>query len=287
MRVLIAGGTGLLGPYLAEAAERLGQVVVHGRSAGGLALDLTLAGAVRRLVDEVRPDIVLQCVALTDVDRCEQYPDAADALNRLVTHEFASALPREATLVQLSTDQVYPGLSGPYAEGDEAPVNAYGRSKLAGERAALAHPNGLVLRVNFFGPSRTPGRASLSDWLIDSLRHGSRITLFRDNLFSPLHLATLSSLVVEAVQQKLRGIFNLGARNGMSKADFAMGIARRLALSTERATVGRSTEVPGRASRPKDMRMAVDRIEQALGRAMPTLDHEIGLLSRDHVRATA
>jgi dTDP-4-dehydrorhamnose reductase len=279
--ILICGGTGLLGPYLATAAQRLGPVVSCGRTSGDVKCDLTEPAAVARMLGEVRPSAVFHCVALTDVDACERQPAAADALNRGSVANVVAELSPEARLVFFSTDQVYPGEAGPYPEAAEAPINVYGSTKLVGERAALEHANALVLRVNFFGPSKTRGRQSLSDWMISSLRRGEAMTLFSDSLFSPLHLSTLAGLTVDAVSRGLQGVFNLGSRGGMSKLDFGLEIARRLACSVDNIAAGTMSALPGRAPRPRDMRMSVDKIERALGRTMPTLPGEIALLETE------
>ncbi len=84
--------------------------------------------------------------------------------------------------------------------------------------------------------------------------------------------------MVEAAERGLTGVFNAGCRDGASKADFAMSVARHKGLQTETSRIGASTVMPDRAKRPKDMRMAVGRIEQALGRPMPTLDQEVAKL---------
>jgi dTDP-4-dehydrorhamnose reductase len=73
----------------------------------------------------------------------------------------------------------------------------------------------------------------------------------------------------------MTGVFNTGCRKGASKADFALSIARHKGLQTETAKVGSSAVMPDRAPRPKDMRMDVSRIENALGRPMPTLEEEV------------
>jgi dTDP-4-dehydrorhamnose reductase len=277
-RWLITGATGLLSDYLIETCGKHGAVTTTARSGGDRRCDLTDRAAVRSLLSDVAPDVVVHAAGLTDVDRCEREPDRACAANRDASANIASQLPSSARLVFVSTDQVYPDIAGPHAEDAVGPVNIYGRSKLAGEQAALQHPGALVLRTNFFGPSRREGRASLSDFVIRSLSARQNATFFSDILFSPLHMATLAALVVEAVERGMTGVFNAGCRAGASKADFALAVARHKGLQTETSRLGNSTVLPDRAPRPKDMRMAVGRIEQALGRPMPTLDEEVAKL---------
>lgn len=277
-RILVTGATGLLGPYLLDAARSLGTAVASGRGGGDARCDLTDPGAVLRLLRAVEPDVVIHAAALTDVDLCQRDPDLARRLNAETAANLARALPDDAVLALVSTDQVYPDRAGPHEEDGVGPVNVYGRSKLEGEQAVLARPNALVLRTNLFGPSRTPGRRSLSDWAADAFRGGGPVTLFTDSFFSPLHMTTLAALVAEAVARDLRGVFNLGSRDGMSKAEFALAVAARLGLPTDRAELCEGAALPARAPRPRDMRMAVTRLEEALGRRMPTLAEEIARL---------
>jgi dTDP-4-dehydrorhamnose reductase len=277
-RWLITGATGLLSDYLIEACGKHGAVTTTARSGGDRRCDLTDRAAVRSLLSDVAPDVVVHAAGLTDVDRCEREPDRAYAANRDAGANIVSQLPSSARLVFVSTDQVYPDIAGPHAEDAVGPVNVYGQSKLAGEQAALQHSGALVLRTNFFGPSRREGRASLSDFVIRSLSARQNATFFSDILFSPLHMATLGALVAEAMERGMTGVFNAGCRNGASKADFALAVARHKGLQTETSRIGNSTVLPDRVPRPKDMRMAVGRIEQALGRTMPTLDEEVAKL---------
>jgi dTDP-4-dehydrorhamnose reductase len=85
-------------------------------------------------------------------------------------------------------------------------------------------------------------------------------------------------MALDCVRAGLRGVFNLGCRDGASKCDFALAIARLFGLGTESATPAPSSSVPGRAVRAKDLRMAVGKIEAMLGRPMPTLAEEIAKL---------
>lgn len=278
-RVLVTGQSGLLGPYIVQAAAEIGEVADISRASGGQRPDLTDPDAAKLVIDMVEPDIVLNCAALTDVEHCERDVARAMAVNCGIVENLTAALPPTSRLVQFSTDQVYPDVPGPHLEKETAPVNAYGRSKLAGEEAALAQRNALVLRTNFFGPSQTPGRESLSDWMVESFKQHRAIMLFVDSLFSPLHLSTVASLTVECLRNSLAGVYNLGCREGASKCDFGLAIATLLGLPTRNAKPGPSVALPGRAPRPRDLRMDVARIEATLGRTMPTLRDEIARLA--------
>lgn len=275
MRVLVTGASGLLGPYLMEAASALGEALGVARSGTDIACDLTDADAVLRAVRSAEPSVVIHAAAFTDVDGCERDPARAEAANHQAVANLVAALPAGCHLVHVSTDQVYPDTAGPHAEGNERPVNAYGRSKLAGELAARRHPRATVLRTNLFGPARTKGRQSLSDFVASSLSQGKQITLFTDVYFSPLHMRTLAALSVEVASRGLVGTYNAGSRQGMSKRDFGHQVARHLGLAATTASDGASTNVPGRAPRPRDLRMDVTKIEGALGRRMPTCEEEI------------
>ena len=275
-RVIVTGATGLLGPYILDAARAFGRCWGLARSGADICCDLTDAAAVRAAFHQIRPDAVIHSAAYTDVDGCERDPALSDRVNRLGSANVAAAMRGEGSLLYVSTDQVYPDSGGPHAEHSVAPVNVYGRSKAAGEAAVLAgHPRVAVVRTNLFGPARVPTRRSLSDFVSDALRESRPITLFRDVLFSPLHVATFAGVLFEMLEKNVRGIFNVGSRNGMSKRDFGFLIAAHLGLPTNFVSEGDSTSVSGRAPRPRDLRMDVMRIEAALGRAMPSCDEEV------------
>ena len=278
MEFLITGATGLLGPYMVAAARGLGGVATSSLSAGDLRCDLTDPDATASLIERTKPSVVVHAAGWTDVDGCEEDTERAFAINRDSAVNLVRALDADSLLIYISTDQVYPDSRGMHREGDESPVNTYGRSKLEGEQAVLKHPCALVLRTNFFGRSQTPGRQSLSDFVEASLQDETPVSLFEDVCFSPLHLRTFAGIVAETADGRLSGVFNVGSREGTSKADFADMIAHRLKLSTACARRGKSTDIPSRAPRPLDLRLDVSRIETALDRAMPTLLEEVAKL---------
>ena len=280
--LLVVGSTGLLGPYLLDACRKLAgsedRVLGAARAAADVTLDATDPDACARVLQDIRPRLVVHAVGLTNVDACRANPERARAVNAGTVANLVCFLPPMCRLVYISSDQVYPDTAGPHREEDAEPVNEYGLSKLAGEAEALKHPRALVLRTNIFGPSRTPGRTSLSDFVVDNLSQGKPVTLFEDIFFSPLHMESMANWMVRCIEAGLDGVFNLGSREGMSKKEFAMAVAAHKNLSTATASSGSGVAVPGRDRRPRDMRLDLSRIEAALGTAMPTLQQEVELL---------
>ncbi|MGB0719369.1 MAG: SDR family oxidoreductase [Bdellovibrionales bacterium] len=273
--LLICGGTGLLGPYISEAFEDQWTIVISARHSQDYPCDFTDKIAVKTLIDAVRPDAVLHLIAVTDIEACEQNPEYAHSVNAQSVSHVVEAIGPDTQILYISTDQVYPDTAGPHAEDVTDPVNVYGITKLAGEKEALAHPAALVLRVNLFGPSRNPKRKSLSDFFIDSFTKAKSITLFDDVLFSPLHMKTLARIARKSIDRNLRGVYNLGSRKGLSKAEFALKLAAHLGLDTSHAAIGQSTAIAGRARRTHDLRLDVSRIEKVLGLDMPMLEEDI------------
>jgi dTDP-4-dehydrorhamnose reductase len=276
--ILVTGATGLLAPYIVDAAADHGNVVTTSRSGGTHPCDLTDERAVVTLLTDTQPDIVIHTAAATNVDLCERDSRATYEINQHACRYLCRAVSKNTKLVMISTDQVYPDQSGPHEEGMEEPVNIYGKSKFAGEMEIAKHANSAILRTNIFGPSRTLGRASLSDFFVRAFTTGEAVTLYEDALFSPLHMQTLAEVVARVFNSELRGVYNAGSRDGMSKAEFGRYIAKHLGLSTEAASSGQSGTAPGRATRATDLRMNSTRLEQALGFRFPLLRQEIDRL---------
>lgn len=275
---LVLGATGLLGTRLVPALAAECETVTHARSVGAnYSADLADSHVTAQMLDAVRPSLIINLAALTDVDLCQEQPQQAYLANvRSIENVVAWMRARDAQchLLHISTDQVYDGL-GPHTENNVTIVNTYGLSKYAGELTALS-VGATVLRTNFFGRSARPGRESLSDWLSRCLLSGTPISVFDDVLFSPLSLGTLVHMILRTARIRPRGVFNLGAADGMSKADFAFAFAAALGVH-QPAMKRTSSRVfrPLSAVRPLDMRMNSRRIEVALGVRMPRLQQEI------------
>lgn len=275
MNILVFGAGGLLGRVLCRRLGEAGHTVTGFRRGGSDPCrdETEIAAAFTAAVERLAPDCVINLVAATDVDRCQRDMTHAALLNCFVPQVLSATCARGIHLVHLSSDQVYGG-DGPHHESAVSPVNAYALTKYVGEYPVLL-AGGCVLRTNFFGPSLTPGRTSLSDWLVSAGRGGRPVTVFEDVLFSPLGMTTLSAAILRAIDVRLVGLFNVGAADWLSKADFArllferFGFDQRLLISS---TIG---DANLEAPRPRDMRMDSSRFSDVAGFVLPTVRKEI------------
>ncbi|HTL30135.1 MAG TPA: SDR family oxidoreductase [Tepidisphaeraceae bacterium] len=278
-RVLVTGGSGMLGATLVPTLIDEGHSVVRHAHAGqgDVRGDLAEWKSARKVFDSVNPDVIVNLAAKTDVAECEADPKAAYLVNvRLVENLVRWTLGNSCHLIQVSTDHVYGG-NGPHREDQALPVNYYAFSKYAGELAAMVSANATVIRTNFFGPSRSSARISFSDWLVNAMEAGERIVVYEDVMFSPLTMVRLAQYIEMVVLNPRRGIFNVGSRAGKSKADFAFRLGKVMKLQTNTMQRGSYQATPG-IPRPRDMRMDCDLFESSYGLTLPTLDQEIDSL---------
>ncbi len=283
MRAWITGAAGLLGtslvPHLAARGWQI--VAAPGRVRAGQSVDLTDAATVARELDAAQPDVVLNLAALTDVDYCEKNPQETYRVNAAMVSHIARWTAAHGTrFVHVSTDQVYDG-AGPHDESAVAPLNFYAYSKCLSE-AYVAQAGGTSLRTNFFGRSALPGRASFSDWIVNSLRDGREITVFEDSLVSPLSIGTLVAALERVLNAPVAGTYNLGSDRGMSKADIAFRLAAAAGLPTERMKRGLQSSLARAARRPGDMRMNSDKFHRTFGGPRADLATEIDRVGREY-----
>lgn len=281
MKILVLGGTGLLGEALIERCRALGHATVAAsRASAALPVDIADRVGLARALAEVRPDLVINCAALASIDACEADPGQAFAANAEPLRELARlSNAQRFKLVHVSTDHYFTG-AGRARHGEDAAVtllNEYARSKFASEKYALAAPGALVVRTAFVG--RHSGRDhGFAEQIYGALQRGERLTLFEDAYTSLLHRAEVARLMLELVARDAHGIVNVASRDVFSKADLIRAFARALGLPLEAQSGSvKSLKVP----RAESLGLATAKIEALLGRAMPGFDDTIRLLAAD------
>lgn len=288
--IFITGATGLLGSTLVPQLKLRGKTIVtHAhQSNADYSFSLTDKLKTSRLLDKLRPNMIINLVGLTSVERCQDQPNEAYLINTRIVEILASWILDSGVdchLIQISTDQVYDG-EGPHTENMTTITNNYAFSKYAGELAAAWVPS-TILRTNFVGRSKIGGRESLTDWVYNSLTIGKNVQVLNDVYFSPLSMITLVQMIWLVVERKPLGIFNLGSHNGMTKADFDFAFAELLRLPTTLMTrIAASQATFLRAYRPKDMRMNCSKFEETLGVILPDLLDQIKSIAGEYNEAS-
>lgn len=284
-KVLVLGANGLLGhEFMSSDFPKAWEVIGHFGRHHEKHADLSAIDQTMTYLNDTSPDVIINLIALTNVDYCESHPNDAYALNTKVVENIVTwikAKPRYIQLVQISSDQVYDG-QGEHSEEAVTLTNYYAFSKYAGELAAK-QIDATILRTNLFGKSKTGARASFSDWLYQALTQQQDIKVFNDVYFSPLSMSTLCQMIIEVITKNLTGTYNLGSNQGLSKADFAFEFARALGVTTNnmtRTTMDQAGIV--KTYRPGNMRLNVKKIEQAMNLSLPTLSEEIIAVAKEY-----
>ncbi len=270
--LVILGSTGLLGQALKrEAVRRSIYAIGVARANAERMLDVTDAAALGRLLEEIRPAVIINAAAMTALDACERSPGDAYMINaRLAALLVRHCAIHGGKLLQVSTDHYFTG-DGQRLHGEDASVsllNEYARTKYAGEGFALSNPDSLVVRTNVVGFRGWAGRPTFVEWAIAALRAEEPMTLFDDFYTSSLDVESLASVLLDLVERQACGLLNVAARECSSKQEFILGLARRLNLSTANCRAGSVRKLAGTAG-AESLGLDVSAAEQLLGYTLP------------------
>jgi dTDP-4-dehydrorhamnose reductase len=247
--------------------------------------DLTRPDELVCILDDVRPDAVINCAAMSIVDTCEAQPELASLMNSEFPGRLAEETARrDIRLVHISTDSIFDGQQNNYTEEDHpSPVNHYGITKLAGERTVRsANPDALVARVNFYGWSLR-GQRSLAEWFFYNLSAGRPINGFTDVYFCPLQVNDLVDVLVQAIKQQLSGLYHVVSGECLSKYEFGCRIARQFGL--DEALIHPVSWLDGglRAARAAKLQLCNQKLTDALGVPLPDQAHGLQRFHRLHL----
>lgn len=287
MKILLTGSRGQLGRELERSLACLGEVVACDRAT----LDLADADAVRAAVRSLAPDVVVNAGAFTAVDAAETDEATATAINGRAPAILAEVL-RESGgfLVHFSTDYVFDGTqSAPYREEDPtAPLSAYGRSKLSGERAiAASGVRHLIFRTSWvFGLHG----ANFMKTMLRLGRERDELRVIGDQVGAPTWTRHLADAVTMALSRRdaPEGLFHLAGGGETSWHGYAEAIfADALALGlTDRAPVVHriaSADYPLPAKRPSNSRLACAKATRELGITIPDWRQALRLCLADAI----
>lgn len=269
-RVLIFGGSGQLGGEILRRWR--GMEIVSPSHAG---VDITDAAAVKTAIEAAAPDVVVNCAAFHNVERCETEAQNAFAANVLAVNVMAEACAeRGAVFLTISTDYVFDGeLRQPYQETDAPnPINAYGISKYAGELLALRLQSSAYV-VRTCGVYAT--RASTSkghtfiDRIITQARAGEPVRVVRDQTVSPTYAAHLADGLLQLLRSGAEyGLYHMVNEGAVTWYDFASEALRIAGIDRAIEPVSYK-DWPSRVRRPPFSALENAKLH-ALGISMPS-----------------
>jgi dTDP-4-dehydrorhamnose reductase len=255
VKILLIGATGQLGSDLLRN-NRAHDIAAPDRSR----VDLANAGSTAQAIAEMRPDLVINCAAFHHLTRCEEDPAQSFLINATAVREMAVACAEyDARLVTFSTDYVFGGVARgePFCEDDlPAPLQLYGISRLAGERAALAYAprHAVVIRTcGLYGRAGSKSRGgNFVDGRAAEARAGKRIEMAVEQIVgAPTSTDDLSRAVLALIENAglQPGIYHLVNEGVCSWFDFTREIARLVGRGAEVIPVDRGGRFAG-VSRP-------------------------------------
>ncbi|HSE03706.1 MAG TPA: SDR family oxidoreductase [Methylomirabilota bacterium] len=256
MRALVIGASGQVGAALLHVLRARGHEAVgtwaHDEAPGLVRLDVTDGAATERLVAATRPDWVLCPAALSHVDYCEEHPAEAFAANLDGPLGAAQAAARVgAGFVYYSSDYVFDGVDGPYAEDARPrPLGVYGQSKWEGEQAVLgALARVLVVRTSVvYGPERQEKNSVYQ--LLRACRGGKGFRPAVDQRASPSYNADVAAATVECCERELSGTWHLAGADVLDRMAYALLVCRVFDLDTACLTPATTAELGQKAARP-------------------------------------
>lgn len=271
MKILITGANGQLGRELQRAVPASWSVV----AVNSIDCDITNHAAVARLIEQVRPDAVVNCAAYTAVDRAESEREKADAVNWFAVENLARvAKAADVALVHISTDYVFDGTSRtPYRESDPtAPINHYGEGKLRGEQAIVASDcRGVIIRTQWL---YSPEGKNFVKTMLRLAEQQREVRVVADQYGSPTAADDLATAIVKILPEvvadrTLRGeAFHFASAGKATWCEFAEEIFR-LAECDCRAVAITTDDYPTAARRPRYSVLDCSKIRDRFGVVAP------------------
>ena len=203
-RILITGANGQLGYSFYNLLRHKYEIVNTSRSINNnrscIYLDITNPIVCKEVINLIKPDIILNFAALTNVDYCERNPVLTNEINVIGLENLLTYFKKP--IIHISSDYVFDGNNGPYAEEDSTnPINIYGMSKLRSEQVLLNYSaNSLIIRSNVIYDYLKNSSASFLNWVVDSLKNKKEINVVNDQVNNPTWASSLTVVIDRAIE---------------------------------------------------------------------------------------
>lgn len=288
MSILITGGNGQVGFELQRQLCLLGEILAPNRAE----LNLADEQAVQVWLEHHQPSLIINAAAYTAVDKAEDKPQPAQRLNAGLPAQLAAyAAEHGIPLVHYSSDYVYPGSGEQLWTENSAtgPLSVYGQTKLQGDEAIIdSGCDALIFRTSWVYSARG------NNFMKTMLRLGCEreaLNVVNDQIGAPTPARLIAQVSGMALQRKLQpDVYHLAPRGETNWHGFACEIFNQanaageaLAISAEKVTPIPTAEYPTPAQRPLNSRLALDKLEQALGIKLPNWQEQLALTLTEYL----
>jgi dTDP-4-dehydrorhamnose reductase len=296
-KLLVVGASGLVGSKLASNAAIQGfqAYTTYNRRRSPFSnseqLDVTDREATLRLVRKVRPKVIINAAALTNVDYCESHQAEAERVNvGGVRNLIEAARETGSRLIQISTDSVFDGSIGHYDEFDTPhPINYYAMTKLEAERAvsqllnyAIARPSviyGWHAQINEAHSGSTK-QMNFGMFVLDRIKKNETVKAVRDQYSCPTLADNLAEALLRLAKSPQNGIFHTAGKSCLSRYEFASKLTQTFGYPSSLVQPVFSSEFPQQAKRPRNSCLRVEKAEKVLGMLFLTAEEGIREMKR-------
>ncbi len=293
MRVLVTGANGLVGKKIAQQLSKNGNLEVYATSLKKINLDGITAftsnllnANINQMVEDIKPDALIHCAALSSPDACDVDRFAAKRMNVELTQRIVSACEDyHVRLVFLSTDFVFDGQKGSYIEDDTAnPINYYGESKLEAEK--IIHkaniPSAIIRTSLVYGYEQKLSRPNILTQVIEYLGKNQTYKVPTDQIRTPTYAKDLAIAIEQICLNDVNGLFHVSCDEVISVADFAKTIATTFGFSTDLLQSIKSSELPQAALRPKNTSLVIKKIKDAINYTPTPIELALRQIKTNH-----
>jgi dTDP-4-dehydrorhamnose reductase len=298
MRLLVIGGSGLLGYKIVELAVKKHETffTYNYRSAKiegatSMKLDKTNRIETFETIKNVRPEVTMDTAALHDVDYCETHREEAWKINVEGTRNIVEACQQiDATMIFLSTDYVFDGTKSCYSEDDHPnPLNYYAKTKLEAENivknAGISYFIARPSVIYGWNPSEVAGLKSSSGksvnfviWALTKLRKREEIKAVTDQYSSPTFADALAETLLCMASSTNHGIYHTAGKSCVNRYDFTLEIAKTFGFSNALIKPATSDVFKQVAERPKQCCLNVSKAEQTFGKKFLSVEEGLTLM---------
>jgi len=297
-RILITGSNGLLGQKLVELLKQESSILTIATAVGKNRLpfqdgyeyhqmDITNSSEVTEVIGKLKPDVIIHTAAMTNVDQCEMEKEACWKLNVTAVEYLVEACQKNNVFfLHVSTDFIFDGKSGPYAEEAEPnPVSFYGWSKFAAEKVVISSDiNWAIARtVLVYGIAHDMSRSNIILWVKKSLEEGRQIKVVTDQFRTPTLAEDLAIGCFLIANKEEKGIFNISGKDFLTPYEMAMMAADFFALDKSLISPTDASSFTQPARRPPRTGFDLTKSRNVLGYEPHTFREGIALLAEQIV----